>query len=98
MHTAVRPLSSGEENSLREIKWTIWRGKGNDNYMNDHEKSDIFRNADIVLATPDKWAYPNGRNSNCDSYVATFEERLHFVKNHAHIRHMYCAHPEALKS
>ena len=66
-------VPTNEENSLREIKWTIWRGKGNDNYMNDHEKSDIFRNADIVLATPDKWAYPNGRNSNCDSYVATFK-------------------------
>eukprot|EP00943_MAST-04B_sp_MAST-4B-sp1_P004519 g4519.t1 len=66
-------VPTNEENSLREIKWTIWRGKGNDDYMREHEKSDIFRNADIVLATPDKWAYPNSIKSNCDSYITTFK-------------------------
>ena len=57
---------------LREIKWTIWRGKANDGVIAQHEKSDIFQNADIVLATPDKWACParGKQNFNCDTFVS----------------------------
>jgi superfamily II DNA or RNA helicase len=67
------PTSQG---GFREITWTIWRGTTNDPYMQQHQQSPIFKNADIVLATPDKWAYPDSKNSDCDSFVHTFKAFL----------------------
>ena len=61
---------------FREIKWTIWRGSQNDTYMRDHEKSSIFQEADIILATPDKWAYPKAAKGGCDSFLDTFPNIL----------------------
>ena len=64
-------LHNGEP---REIKWTLWRGAGNDDHMKYHERSDIFKEADIVLCTPDKWSYPGNNNiQGCDSFVEKFE-------------------------
>ena len=61
------------EGALREVKWTIWRGITGDPHMRNHMKSDAFKEADIILTTPDKWGYPDSSSKGCDSYVSQKE-------------------------
>jgi len=67
-----------ETRNLRKITWTRWQGRAGDGNMRQHEQSDEFKNADIVLATPDKWMLPissTGKGAQaCDSFVSTFEK------------------------
>ena len=57
------------------IIWTIWRGYSGDEHMKMHTSHWSFRRAQIILATPDKWAYPDpGKNNDgmprlCDSFI-----------------------------
>lgn len=60
------------------ITWTIWRGFSGDEHMRMHRNHRVFRNAQIILATPDKWAYPDpGKNNDgkprlCDSFIRSW--------------------------
>ena len=58
------------------IRWTIWRGASGDRNITKLEKTKMFKDADIIFATPDKWSWPvpmddNSQNS-CDSFIETF--------------------------
>lgn len=63
-----------QRTTQRCIKWTVWRGARHDAFMREHQQSDIFKSADIILATPDKWLWPDKENRGCDSFVSTFEK------------------------
>lgn len=55
----------------REISWTIWRGVSGDPIMRQHLQTGVFRHADIILATPDKWMWPDSFRANgCDSFLS----------------------------
>ena len=55
----------------REISWTIWRGVSGDPIMRQHLRTGVFRHADIILATPDKWMWPDSFRANgCDSFLS----------------------------
>ena len=60
----------------REISWTIWRGVSGDPIMREQLKMGVFRDADIILATPDKWMWPDSFHANgCDSFLSTLPLR-----------------------
>jgi superfamily II DNA/RNA helicase len=63
----------------RRITWTVWRGVQSDGFMREHQNSDTFKTADIILATPDKWTWPDAKNGYCDSFVSTFRDVLHNI-------------------
>ena len=63
----------------RRITWTVWRGVQSDAFMREHQHSDIFKSADIILATPDKWTWPDKTNGYCDSFVSKFRDVLHNI-------------------
>ncbi|KAL1496808.1 hypothetical protein AB1Y20_014394 [Prymnesium parvum] len=56
----------------RQVTWTIWRGQTGDEHMSQHMQTPVFHNADIIFATPDKWAHPTSSQHWCDSFVSTF--------------------------
>jgi hypothetical protein len=75
-----------DEDVRHSITWTIWRGFSGDEHMRMHTMHRIFRNAQIILATPDKWAYPDPRDTDsCDSFISAWghesaESRKEWVK------------------
>jgi len=62
------------------IRWTIWRGTSGDRNISKLEKTKMFKDADIVFATPDKWSWPvpmdNNSPNSCDAFIKTFGEEF----------------------
>ena len=79
-------VGNGNKGELKAVTWTIWRGVTGDEHMREHVKTEVFKCADIVICTPDKWAYTSGGPANCDCFLSTFggddeETRRAWVKS-----------------